>query len=142
MEIQDIANFAENLLDNNITEAKETGVRPDLDMPAQAPNAPDVSNVKVTDEFQQKILQESFNVSVPSPKQKVNEELAYKEKLAEAYEQKVIELEELVAEMTSVGMLSFGGGQGLGTADQPKETKPRQRRRKKGKNARTRRFNY
>ena len=141
MEIQDIANFAENLLDNNITEVKETGVRPDMDMPAQAPNAPDVSRVRVTDEFQQRILQESFSIKTVSEKPQVNKELAYKESLAEAYEQKLIELEELVTEMTSVGMIGAGVGHGLGPARQPVQRK-KKKKKKKIANARTPRSSY
>tara|TARA_R110002110_G_scaffold51807_2_gene151549 strand:- start:743 stop:1165 length:423 start_codon:yes stop_codon:yes gene_type:complete len=140
MEIQDIAKFAENLLENKVTEVKETGIAPDMPMAAQAPNAPDISRVQISEDFQRKVLEESFKIKATPTPDRVNEELAYKESLAEAYEQKLFELEELVSEMTSVGMIGSGVGHGLGTARQPVQRK--KKKKKKITNARTPRSSY
>tara|TARA_R110000824_G_scaffold72614_2_gene185216 strand:- start:600 stop:1022 length:423 start_codon:yes stop_codon:yes gene_type:complete len=140
MEIRDIASFAQGLLEETVTEVKETGVRPPEPMAAHSPDAPDISSVEISEDFQRKVLEESFKLKPASSPARMNEEEAYKRSLTEAYEQKLFELEELVAEMTSVGMIS--GGSSCGT-EQPADEKPKLiRRKKKGSNARTRRSNY
>ena len=131
----DIANFAESML----TEQIETG-KPVQFAAAQAPDAPDVSDVEVPDDFTSQILTEGHwdkaEVEVkPSSRPiarkhtpELSEEVQIRKELFEEYRKKLGELDEIVQEMTTVGMM--GTGPGMTVSSRIKK--------KKKRNARTR----
>ena len=147
MKEQDIASFAESMLTERIDSGK-----PVQFAAQQAPNAPDVSEVEVPEDFTSQILTEGrwdkAQVEVVAPPKRVllqrsakvpksshlSEEVQARKQLFEDYRSKLKELDEIVQEMTTVGML----GVGPGAVAAPGMTATHK---KKKKNARTRRFN-
>lgn len=144
----DIASFAESMLEERL----ESGKPVQFAAP-EAPNAPDVSDVEVPEDFASQILSEGHwdkaEIKVapqPSRQQKrrdqrspqssnLSEEVLARKELFEEYRSKLKELDEIVQEMTTVGML----GVGPGAVSSPGMTVSQKK--KKKKNARTRRFN-
>lgn len=141
----DIASFAANLLEEDISKGKPVQFQA-----AQSPDAPDVSDVEVPHDFASQVLSEGHwekahiavneellqeSVSVPSspPIQEVrpqqtrknpvslNEDSLYKRHLLKEYKKRVSDLEELVAEMTTVGMLGVGPGPGIPSPSKKKK---------------------
>jgi len=135
----DIASFAEDLLEKEVAKGQ-----PVQFAAPQQPNAPDVSDIKVSEEFAQQVLTEGLwekaNVEVsqlPNPP-RVDEKALYKRQLLKEYEQKLVELEDLISEMTSVGMIGVGAGAGPAA---PMLSVSKRKKKKKRRNARTSRFN-
>lgn len=146
----DIANFAESLVNTEVEKGK-----PVQFSAPQAPNAPDVSEVEVPEEFASQVLSEGLwdkahvNVGeikpVKKPRRKVireqeepkpvlNEVSVYKNYLIREYKKKVQDLEELIDLMESAGVMSGSIGAGpMGNApaeDPMKETNPKRRKRR------------
>jgi|14BtaG_2_1085337.scaffolds.fasta_scaffold33240_3 hypothetical protein len=131
MEGLDIANFAESLLAKESEKLAETGKTVQFAAP-QSPDAPDVSEVQVTEDFANQVLSEGnwnkAHISVKKkaqPSSRVDEEALYKKKLLEQYEEKLLELEQLVTEMTTVGMIGTGPGASMNA---PKESKKKKKK--------------
>ena len=116
----DIASFAESLLEEEVSKGK-----PVQFAAAQAPDAPDVSDVQVSHDFASQILSESFSVAptqrpvakvapkVEQPKpERINEESVYKQHLLNEYKKKVDDLKELVSIMESLGIVGTGAATG------------------------------
>ena len=139
MKNQNIANFAESLLAQESEKLVESGKTVQFSAPGSS-DAPDVSEVEVSPDFTHQILSEGswkkahVNVApIAHRPKRVDEEAIYKKKLLERYEQKVVELEQLVTEMTTVGMLGTGPGPGATAgATSLSVTKPKKKK-KKGK---------
>lgn len=135
----DIASFAEDLLDKEVAKGK-----PVQFAAAEQPNAPDVSDIEVPEDFAHQVLTEGLwgkaNVEVsPLPKpQRVDEKALYKRQLLKDYEHKVGELEDLISEMTSVGMIGVGVGAGPVA---PGLSVSKKIKKKKRRYVRTNRFN-
>ena len=148
----DIANFAANLLEEDISKGKPVQFRAPL-----SPDAPDVSDVEVSNDFASTVLSQGhwdkahveINESLiqepsPSPRQSsvsevkpkeikepafsLNEESLYKRHLLKEYKKKVSDLEELVTEMTTVGMLGVGPGPTATNLSVSKKKKVKKRR--------------
>lgn len=71
----------------------------------------DIENVAVSQEQRNAILEETFGISIETPKPKVDEEALLEERkkaLKEEFMATAARLKELVAEMASVGMTSTG----------------------------------
>lgn len=144
----DIASFAESMLTERIDSGK-----PVQFAAQEAPNAPDVSEVKVPEDFTSQILTEGHwakaeidvkvkpqrpqrqQVEKPRQSSELSEEVQIRKELFEDYRSKLKELDDIVKEMTTVGML----GVGPGAVSSPGMTVSRKK--KKKKNARTSRFN-
>jgi|ETNvirnome_2_130_1030620.scaffolds.fasta_scaffold71095_1 hypothetical protein len=147
----DIASFAESMLTERIDSGK-----PVQFAAQEAPNAPDVSEVKVPEDFTSQILTEGHwakaeidvkvkpqrpqrpqrqQVEKPSQSSELSEEVQIRKELFEDYRSKLKELDDIVKEMTTVGML----GVGPGAVSAPGMSVSRKK--KKKKNARTSRFN-
>jgi hypothetical protein len=126
----DIASFAENLLEEEVSKGK-----PVQFAAAQAPDAPDVSDVEVPNNFASQVLSEGHwakahvdvgtviveeSTPAPAPKKKapvstpklVNEESVYKQHLLVEYKKKVDDLKELVSLMESLGIVGTGSATG------------------------------
>lgn len=122
----DIANFAESLLNEEVTKGK-----PVQFAAAQAPDAPDVSDIEVPTDFASQVLSEGHwdkaqikidpqEVKAPTPKPRnivedandsspvLSEEVQIRKNLFEEYRQKLQELDSIVQEMTTVGMIGAG----------------------------------
>ena len=150
----DIASFAESML----TERMETGKPVQFSAP-QAPNAPDVSDIEVPHDFTSQILNEGHwdkaeidVVNAPAPPKAIrggsvlseevkirggsvlSEEVKIRKALFEQYRTKLEELDEIVKEMTTVGMTSMGGSA-------PESTSSQSRKKNKNLRGRTRRSN-
>ena len=116
----DIASFAESLVTEQVTQGN-----PVQFAAAQAPDAPDISHIRVPDNFADQVLAESFEVEAPkttkkvAPAKPINEAAMYKQHLVNEYEKKMEDLEDLIDLMESMGMMSAGAmtgsGMGLGT---------------------------
>jgi len=142
----DIANFAANLLEEDISKGKPVQFQAPL-----SPDAPDVSDVRVPDDFASQVLSQGhwdkahveINESLiqePLPVQKVkpetvekpalslNEGSLYKRHLMKEYKKKVADLEDLVTEMTTVGMIGVGPGSAPTSLSIPKKKKVKKRR--------------
>ena len=148
MKEADIAAFAESML----TERIESG-KPAQFSAASSPDAPDVSDVEVSYDFASQILAEGHwdkaEIKVAAPARKVShkkpvkltessdlsEEVQVRKQLFEEYRSKLKELDEIVQEMTTVGMLGVGSGAVVAPGMTVSS------RKKKKKNARTSRFN-
>jgi len=154
----DIASFAENLLEQEIE-----GGKPVQFAAPQAPDAPDVSEVEVPDDFASQVLTEGhwdkaqINVEVtpdvekqdtnPQPKPEVsislNEDSLYQKHLLNEYKKTVSELEELINLMEQMGMMGphVGvGNLGVGVSSPGLSVHKRKGKKKKG-HARTARYN-
>jgi len=146
----DIAAFAESLL----TERIESG-KPVQFAAEQSPDAPDVSDVEVSHDFTSQILNEGYwdkaDIKVIVPTRRVlrkrpveltkssdlSEEVQVRKQLFGEYRNKLKELDEIVQEMTTVGMLGVGSGAVVASG----MTVSSKKKKKKHANARTRRFN-
>jgi len=139
---QDIASFAESML----TERIETGKPVQFSAP-QAPNAPDVSDIEVSHDFTSQILNEGHwdkaeidVVDTPTHPKAIrkgpvlSEEVQVRKALFERYRHKLEELDEIVKEMTTVGMTGMGGSD-------PEATSSQSRKKNKNLRGRTRRSN-
>tara|TARA_R110000796_G_scaffold244317_1_gene367335 strand:- start:101 stop:571 length:471 start_codon:yes stop_codon:yes gene_type:complete len=152
----DIAKFAESLMEQEVS--KGTPVQ--FAAP-QSPDAPDVSEIRISEDFASQVINEGHwdkaqvHVKEKAVKStKIQEEEEYKSNLVDEYKQKVSELNVLVEEMTSMGMLEnfaggFGGvstvgrgGAGAGGAPMRKATAPGPLKRKKKKKKNARRSTY
>jgi len=131
----DIAKFAEALLNEEVQSGKPVQFQP-----AQAPNAPDVSEVRVPVDFADQILLEGgwrsdeIIKELQPRSQKIRESEQYKKQLLTEYEEKVLELEDLIQEMTTVGMIGAGVGPGVGAgpaAPGLSVSKPKKKKKKK-----------
>ena len=135
----DIASFAESLVTEEVTKGK-----PVQFAAAQAPDAPDISEVEVGHDFAAQVLSEGnwakaeidvkeIPTPPPAPKQRVepiasiNEQDVYKRHLVKEYKKKVQDLQELVDLMEEAGVLeeSVGTTVGMiGTSMVGSNTKP------------------
>jgi len=131
----DIASFAESLINEEANNGKPVQFQA-----AQAPNAPDVSEVDVPVDFADQILLEggwkSNEISSElSPRSKtITESEQYKKQLLTDYEEKLLELEDLIQEMTTVGMIGAGVGPGVGAGPAAPGLSVSKRKKKKKKN--------
>jgi len=148
----DIANFAANLLEKEVEKGKP------VQFAASHPSdAPDVSDVEVSENFAQQIFEEGHwdKAEVPvSPIRRktirkeieiqdkrepefLTEATVYKKYLIREYKKKVEDLQELVEIMESFGMVTGSGSVGISsagnTAEDPMkdENKKRKKRRRK-----------
>jgi len=116
----DIAEFAQSILEEDVQKGK-----PVQFAAAQAPQAPDVSDVEVPDDFAAQMVSEGLwskaGIEVkerapqtiqpkPKPQVPLTEETVYKQHLVKEYEKKVEDLKELVALMESFGMVGGDAG--------------------------------
>jgi len=144
----DIADFAQSLMEQERSSGKP------VQFGAPEPSdSPDISDVKISSSFAAKVLSEGnwgkANIKVelpptveepepePQPEPEVpimlNEDSLYQKHLLNEYKKKVSDLEELVQEMTSVGMI----GVGAGAVAAPGLSVSRKRKKKKKRYART-----
>ena len=112
----DIASFAENLIEETTAKGK-----PVQFAAAQAPDAPDVSEVEVSNDFTAQVLTEGHwdkadikvKPSSPTIKRKysseLSEEVQIRKDLFEEYRRKLGELDQIIQEITTVGMGGMGG---------------------------------
>jgi len=117
MQELDIAAFAENLLLEEVKSGKPVQFAAPV-----APDAPDISDIEISEDFAAKVLSEGHwgkaDVVVdPQPKSTIppvkksdpvlplNEESLYKRHLLEEYKKKVSDLEDLVVLMEDMGMV-------------------------------------
>ena len=119
MDEMDIASFAESMLNERVESGKPVQFSAE-----QAPDAPDVSDIKVPAGFASTVLSEGhwdkadINISEniveevveqPSPVQRqilpINEESVYKKHLLSEYKKKVSDLQELIDLMENMGMV-------------------------------------
>ena len=133
----DIASFAESLVSESVNQGK-----PVQFAAPQAPDAPDISDVRVPGNFADQVLSESFSVKSPpkpvapqqptSPKKPINEASLYKQHLLNEYEKKMQDLEELIDIMESMVMVSVGAQTTTGSGMSPTYggTKERKKKRK------------
>jgi len=149
---RDIASFAESLLDESVALGK-----PVQFAAPQSPDAPDISDVEVGQDFTSQILSEGNwdkadiivnkthmapAISAPVRKKKViaplTEENVYKKHLVMEYKKKVQDLEELVSLMEEAGVIQESVGTTVGTGGAPimggAPKDPFKRRNKRGKN--------
>ena len=136
----DIASFAENLLNEEVAKGK-----PVQFAPAQAPNAPDISDIEVTRDFAAQVLSEGKwtdseidSTKTKAPVERVDEEEIYRASLIESYKKKLSELEDIVQEMTTVGMLGVGAGASPTVLSVNKRRK--KKKKKKKRNVKASRF--
>ena len=142
----DIASFAEGLLNEEVAKGK-----PVQFAAAQSPNAPDVSDIEVPSDFASQILTEGHwdkaQIKVAPQVRKIDapkaspireatkkdtpalsEEVQLRKNLFEDYRQKLQELDSIVQEMTTVGMIGAGA-----SSPSPKKESPKARLRKKAR---------
>lgn len=153
----DIANFAENLLREDVRKGKPV----QFSAPT-APDAPDISDIKISDDFAAKVLSEGnwgkadisvepqvkpaeLSVKKESPALPLNEASLYKRHLVDEYKKKVLDLEELVGLMEEMGMVGgiaadVGGLNTVGRNGTGPMLKQKVKKKRKP-NDRSRRFN-
>jgi len=118
----DIASFAESLVTEQVTQGN-----PVQFAAPTSPDAPDISHVKIPDDFASQVLTEAFSIPKKSVEKSVepsvdhnslseplNEATIYKKHLVEEYKKKVADLEDLIKVMESMGIASIGGQVGSG----------------------------
>ena len=155
----DIAKFAENLLMEEVRSGKPVQFAAPV-----AADAPDISDIKISDDFTSKVLAEGHwgkaeIVVAPRPKaterpvqevepaRPLNEASLYKRHLIEEYKKKVLDLEELRVLMEDMGMTSgiAADAGGLNTVGRngtgPVVAQKKKRKSKRGVHDRSTRFN-
>ena len=136
----DIASFAESLIEETTAKGK-----PVQFAAAQAPDAPDVSEVEVSNDFTAQVLTEGHwdkaEIKVkPSRSTKkreysseLSEEVQIRKDLFEEYRKKLGELDKIIQEMTTVGMGGMGA-EGGKTRSSFATAKKRMRKKKRNAN--------